>query len=76
VHYQVVGQDEQYIVYNIPLDMSLTTNPQPIQFSLSNLISNTSYTISVSAATQDDNGFLEGPVSDSIVIKTGTYCTL
>ena len=73
MHYQAIGQDEQYIVYNIPLDMSLITNPQPIQFSLNNLISNTSYTISVSAATQDDNGFLEGPLSDSIVIKTGYF---
>jgi len=78
VHYQAFGQDRQYAVHNVPLDMSLVTNNQPIQFSLDNLTSNTSYIISVSAATQHDNSFLEGPLSVSIIIKTvetGTLCT-
>ena len=57
-------------MYNVPLDMSLTINQQPIQFNLPNLTPNTSYTISVSAATQEDDGFLEGPRSNSVAIKT------
>ncbi|XP_065904697.1 receptor-type tyrosine-protein phosphatase F-like isoform X2 [Dysidea avara] len=70
VFYQAAGKDEQHVVYNVPLDMSLTINQQPIQFNLPNLTPNTSYTISVSAATQEDDGFLEGPRSNSVAIKT------
>ena len=70
MYYQATGQDEQHVVYNIPLDMSLVVDQQPVLFSIPNLSPNTSYVISVSAATQDDDGFLEGPRSNDLVAKT------